>query len=262
MGFLTGKTAIITGAGRAVLEDGSCGSIGYGIATAYAKEGANLVITGRNVKKLEAAKEELERLLAICKMHDVYIISDEIHHDLVFEDNKHISSLSFKEYEDRMVMLTAASKTFNLAGAQNSIVVIPDEKLREKWDKYTLGHRVIGGNAFGYIATQAAYEGGEEWLTGIKAQIYDNYLYLKKELSEKLPEVIVTPLEGTYLCWVDLKAYVSEENIKDMIQKKCRLAVDYGDWFGGERFGTHIRINLATSHENVKIAVDALVDNI
>ena len=65
MGFLTGKTAIITGAGRAVLSDGSCGSIGYGIATAYAKEGCNLVITGRNVKKLEAAKEELERLYGI-----------------------------------------------------------------------------------------------------------------------------------------------------------------------------------------------------
>ena len=65
MGFLTGKTAIITGAGRAVLSDGRCGSIGYGIATAYAKEGANLVITGRNVKKLEDAKEELERLYNI-----------------------------------------------------------------------------------------------------------------------------------------------------------------------------------------------------
>ncbi len=65
MGFLTGKTAIITGAGRAVLENGKCGSIGYGIATAYAKEGANLVITGRNVKKLEDAKEELERLYGI-----------------------------------------------------------------------------------------------------------------------------------------------------------------------------------------------------
>ena len=64
MGFLTGKTAIITGGGRAVLSDGSCGSIGYGIATAYAKEGANLVITGRNVKKLEDAKEELERLVS------------------------------------------------------------------------------------------------------------------------------------------------------------------------------------------------------
>ena len=207
-------------------------------------------------------KEELESLFAICKKHDVYIISDEIHHDLVFGDNKHIPSLSFKKYEDIMVMLSAASKTFNLAGAQNSIVVIPDEKLRKKWDKYTLGHRVIGGNAFGYIATQAAYEGGEEWLAGVKTQIYDNYLYLKKELSEKLSKAIVTPLEGTYLCWVDLNAYVSEENIKDVIQKKCRLAVDYGDWFGGERFGTHIRINLATSYENVKIAVDALVDNL
>ncbi len=65
MGFLTGKTAIITGAGRAVLKNGGCGSIGYGIATAYAKEGANLVITGRNVKKLEDAKEELERLYGI-----------------------------------------------------------------------------------------------------------------------------------------------------------------------------------------------------
>lgn len=65
MGFLTGKTAIITGAGRAILSDGRCGSIGYGIATAYAKEGANLVITGRNVKKLEDAKEELERLYNI-----------------------------------------------------------------------------------------------------------------------------------------------------------------------------------------------------
>ncbi|MBQ7117187.1 MAG: SDR family oxidoreductase [Clostridia bacterium] len=65
MGFLTGKTAIITGAGRAVLSDGRCGSIGYGIATAYAKEGSNLVITGRNVQKLEDAKEELERLYGI-----------------------------------------------------------------------------------------------------------------------------------------------------------------------------------------------------
>ncbi len=65
MSFLKGKTAIITGAGRAVLSDGRCGSIGYGIATAYAKEGANLVITGRNVKKLEDAKEELERMYGI-----------------------------------------------------------------------------------------------------------------------------------------------------------------------------------------------------
>ena len=66
MGFLTGKTVIVTGGGRATLQDGRCGSIGYGIATAYAKEGANVVITGRNTKKLDAAKEELERLYGVC----------------------------------------------------------------------------------------------------------------------------------------------------------------------------------------------------
>lgn len=75
MGFLTGKTAIITGAGRAVLSDGRCGSIGYGIATAYAKEGANIVITGRNVQKLEDAKEELERLYGI----RVLVLAADIH---------------------------------------------------------------------------------------------------------------------------------------------------------------------------------------
>ena len=67
MGFLTGKTAIITGGGRAVLSNGECGSIGYGIATAYAKEGANLVLTGRNVQKLTDAKEELEKKYFLCR---------------------------------------------------------------------------------------------------------------------------------------------------------------------------------------------------
>ena len=76
MGFLTGKTAIITGGGRAVLSDGSCGSIGYGIATAYAKEGANLVITGRNVKKLTDAKEELEEKYFMLEMQDTWSSRD------------------------------------------------------------------------------------------------------------------------------------------------------------------------------------------
>lgn len=77
-----------------------------------------------------------------------------------------------------------------------------------------------------------------------------------------MPEAIVTPLEGTYLCWINLKAYVSADDIKEVIQKKCHLAVDYGDWFGGERFGTFIRMNLATSMENVKTGVEALINNL
>ena len=157
-----------------------------------------------------------------------------------------------------MVMLAAPSKTFNLAGGQNSIVIIADEELREKWDVYTTGNRVLGGSAFGYIAAQAAYEGGAEWLEQVKKQIYENFEYLKEELAQKLPKAVVTPLEGTYLCWVDLGAYIPAEKVKEVVQKKCRLAVDFGDWFGGKRFGTHIRINLATSLENVEITVNVL----
>lgn len=86
MGFLTGKTAIITGAGRAVLSDGRCGSIGYGIATAYAKEGANLVITGRNVQKLQDAKEELERLYGIKVLTVAADVNDKADNEAVVAD--------------------------------------------------------------------------------------------------------------------------------------------------------------------------------
>lgn len=207
-------------------------------------------------------KEELKELFEICRKYGVYIISDEIHQDLVFSGYKHIPSLSVGKYQDLIVTLAAPSKTFNLAGGQNSIVIIPDKDLREKWDEYTTANRVISGNPFGYIAAQAAYENGEEWLEKVLEKIWENYQYLCKKLSDGLPKAVVTPLEGTYLCWVDLGAYVSADKIKDVIQKKCGLAVDFGDWFGGERFGTHIRINLATSKENVKKGVEALIENL
>ena len=203
-------------------------------------------------------EEELKRLFEICKKHHVYVVSDEIHQDLVFGENKHIPSLAVGDYDEMMISIAAASKTFNIAGAQNSMVIIPDKKLRRKWDAYTKENRVFAGNAFGYIAAQAAYERGKEWLDLVLKQIDENYHYLKKELAENLPKAVVTPLEGTYLCWIDLKAYVSAGEIKDLIQKKCHLAVDFGDWFGGERFGTFIRMNLATSMENVRIGVEAL----
>ncbi len=207
-------------------------------------------------------KEELKKLFEICKKHQVLVVSDEIHQDLVYGENTHIPSLSVGDYDHMMISLTAPSKTFNIAGAQNSIVVIPDEEIRRKWDRYIEGNSLPSGNAFGYVAAQAAYEGGAGWLEGVKRQIYENYKYLKTQLQEKLPEIIVTPLEGTYLCWVDLGAYVAPEEMEEVIQKKCGLAVDYGHWFGGDKFGTCIRINLATSMDNVKTAVDALAENL
>ena len=207
-------------------------------------------------------KEELERLFEICRKHNVFVISDEIHHDLVMEGHKHLPSYMIGDYSDMMIAVTAPSKTFNLAGGQNSVVMIPDEELRKKWDDFVLRIRVDRGNPFGYIAAEAAYTGGEAWLEEVSKQIAENDKYLREAFAAELPEVVVSPLEGTYLSWIDLGAYVSADEMKDFIQKRCRLAIDYGDWFGGERFGTHIRMNLATTLENVKIGVESIVREI
>ena len=118
------------------------------------------------------------------------------------------------------------------------------------------------GNAFGFVAAEAAYKGGQEWLDKVKKQIVDNDQYLRELFKENLPKVVVTPLEATYLVWIDLRVYIKPEDTKEFIQKKCRLAVDFGDWFGGDRFNGFIRMNLATYRENVEIGVKRIIDEI
>lgn len=207
-------------------------------------------------------KEELEQLLAICRKHQVFVVADEIHHDLIMPGYEHTEILNIPGYTDMLVVLTAGSKTFNLAGCKNSFVILPDEKLRQKYDDFLAALRIRGGNAFGYVAVAAAFGGGRPWLEGVIDIIHKNAQYVEETLAEKLPEAVVSPLEGTYLQWVDLGAYVKPNETQELIQNKCRLAVDYGEWFGGERFGSFIRLNLATSPENIKEAVSRIVKNI
>lgn len=205
-------------------------------------------------------REELSKLFEICRRHHVYVISDEIHQDFVFGASKQTPSYLVTEHWDHMVTITAASKTFNLAGGQNSFVVIADKMLREKWDDFTKRIRLTTGNAFGFIAAEAAYKGGWEWLESLKRQIILNDSYVRRAFAENMPGVIVSPLEGTYLVWIDLRAYVKPEETREFVQKKCRLAVDFGDWFGGDRFNGFIRMNLATSAENVEIGVMSIIN--
>lgn len=207
-------------------------------------------------------KEELTRMFEICYRHHVYVISDEIHQDFVFGDKMQTPSYQVTEHWDEMVAITAPSKTFNLAGGQNSFVIIADEKLRARWDDFAKRIRLMTGNAFGFVAAEAAYKGGQDWLDKVKKQIVDNDQYLRELFKENLPETVVTPLEGTYLVWIDLRAYVKPEETREFIQKKCRLAVDFGDWFGGEQFNGFIRMNLATSRENVEIGAKRIMDGI
>mgnify|MGYP004566171593 CR=1 FL=1 len=209
-------------------------------------------------------REELEQLMEICSKHGVFVISDEIHQDFVYE-KEFTSLLSLNEdgrYNEILAVITAPSKTFNIAGAQNSFVMIPDEEVRRRWDSFTESIRVTSGNSFGYIAARAAYESGAPWLEGVKQEIYGNYNYVKETLEGALSEIVIAPLEGTYLMWIDLGAYIKPEEMKDFVQNKCRMAVDYGDWFRGMGTETCIRVNLATRRENIEEVVERIVANL
>lgn len=205
-------------------------------------------------------RDEIVKVLDICKKYGVYVIADEIHQDIIMKGYQKVTAAATGDYDEIMVTLTAATKTFNLAGCQNSIVVIPDESLRKRYDDYLTKLRITGGNAFGYVAVQSAYEGGRAWLDEVRNIIEENYQLMKSILEEKRPKVWIPKLEGTYLMWIDLGAYVSAEEIETVIQKQCGLAVDYGSWFGGEAYGTFIRVNLATEKENIRLAAEKIAE--
>lgn len=206
-------------------------------------------------------KEELRAMLDICKAHDVLVISDEIHQDLTFGGHKHLPSALAGDYNELLIILTAASKTFNLASCQNAFVLLPDAKLREAYDGFTGRMHIQGGNPFGYIAVEAAYRHGLSWLEEVREIIWGNYLYAKEALEAALPDICVSSLEGTYLMWVDFGHYLRPEKMAEFFQKRCRLAVDYGAWFEGNA-ASHARFNLATSRENVQKAVEAILANL
>lgn len=205
-------------------------------------------------------REEIQRVMDICKKYHVYVISDEIHQDIIMKGYEQIPAATTGDYDEILVTLTAATKTFNLAACQNSILIIPDEKLRGMYDEYLGRLRIKGGNAFGYIAVQSAYEHGREWFEEVLAVIESNYHLLRKRLEVELPEAWISNLEGTYLMWIDLSNYLKREKIEQVLQNQCGLAVDYGAWFCGNEHEGFIRVNLATKPENVEIAAQKLVE--
>ena len=206
---------------------------------------------------------ELEKIFDICRRHGVLVVSDEIHQDFVFGDNKFVSSSNLKggAYKDMLILLNSGSKTFNLAGLIHSHVIIYDEKLMETYDKYIQSIGSPEANVMGLVGMEAAYRGGEEWFEDVKALICHNYDYMKGEFARELPKIVVTPLEGTYLSWIDLRAYIDGTKVEEFVQKKCRLACDVGEWFSYTGHG-FIRINLATDTKYIKTAVESLIKNL
>ena len=205
-------------------------------------------------------EEELAKILEICKKHNVLVISDEIHQDIIMKGYKHIPSaiVANGKYADNLITVSAASKTFNLAGLIHSNIIISNDELRKKYDKEIKKINQTEINILGMLATQVAYEKGSEWLENVKEIIEDNFNYLKTELNKHIPEITITNLEGTYLVFLDLRKIIPIDKVKEFIQDKCNLAIDFGEWFGAS-FKGFIRINLATDPEIVKKAVENII---
>ena len=205
-------------------------------------------------------KNELQEVAKFAKKHDLVLVSDEIHHDLVYPNKSHtVMPIADPSVCDRLVMMTATTKTFNIAGAHSGNVIIPHPNLRQKFSQRikALG---ISPNSFGLFMATAAYSPeGAQWLDELLHYIDGNRVIFDREVN-KIPGLSSMPLEGTYLAWVDFSGTgMEEEEFIYRVQEKAKIAVNHGSTFGtgGEKF---LRFNLATPRTLVVEATKRLKD--
>ena len=205
-------------------------------------------------------KNELQEVAKFAKKHDLVLVSDEIHHDLVYPNKSHtVMPIADPSVCDRLVMMTATTKTFNIAGAHSGNVIISNPNLRQKFSQRikALG---ISPNSFGLFMATAAYSPeGAQWLDELLHYIDGNRVIFDKEVN-KIPGLSSMPLEGTYLAWVDFSGTgMEEEEFIYRVQEKAKIAVNHGSTFGtgGEKF---LRFNLATPRTLVVEATKRLKD--
>lgn len=206
--------------------------------------------------------EEQKRVFEICEKYDVLVLSDEIHQDFTYNNHKQISALALEDgkYNHRLIVANSGSKTFNLASLVHATILIPDDTVRKIFDAYKKENLAAEPSLLGQIALEAGYREGHEWLEGLKETVLYNYNLLHDTLAEKVPDIKVYPLEGTYLVLVNLEKVLDGKTTKQFIQDECGLAIDFGHWFG-KGYNKYIRINLATSPENVKEAINRIIKN-
>lgn len=192
-------------------------------------------------------EEELKRLVDICRKYDKWIISDEIHFDLTRKSVVHHPLLKVApEYKDRIIVCTAPSKTFNLAGMQTSNIIIPNPEYKKKWNRVVDEcFSAASCNPFGLAAIVAAYQDGENWLEQVRDYLDGNVAYVKDFVARHLPKARMADAQGTYLVWLDFREYEADPvKLEQLMQKKAKVALDEGYIFGEEGFGFE-RINVA-----------------
>ena len=227
---------------------------------AMAREAAMLILCSpHNPVSRVWRREELERIADICLRHDVIILADEIHNDLVCGPYRHVPIASLSPEVDRItVTCHSASKTFNLAGLSTAYVVINSPELRQAYKEGVAPLHVEALNTFGLRAMEAAFTQGEPWLHELLEYLWGNYRTLSSFLEENLPRVKVSPLEGTYLVWLDFRGWgLDQTSLRELIIEKARLGLHDGPTFGAGGQGFQ-RMNIACPRQALRNALDRL----
>lgn len=203
------------------------------------------------------SREELEQVVDICVRNDVFIIDDEIHHDLIMPGYHHtVLATVSPQAEEICAVCTAPSKTFNLAGLQCSSIIIPNRVAYAKAKVASMLHLISHLNIFAYRACTAAYNQCEDWLEEAIQVIYGNALYVEAFMKERFPEVKVLPLEGTYLLWLDMRGLgMTHKELEALMKQDAGLYLDEGYMFGVEGRGFE-RINLACARVTLERAME------
>ncbi|MES2435386.1 MAG: MalY/PatB family protein [Pseudomonadota bacterium] len=200
---------------------------------------------------------ELQGVADFCARHNLLLVSDEIHHDLVMPGQKHTVMATLPGISERLVMMTATTKTFNIAGAHSGNVIIADPKLRARFAE-RMNAMGISPNSFGMFMATAAYSPeGAAWVDALCAYLDGNAKIFNAGINQ-IPGLTSMPLEATYLAWVDFAGTgMAQSEFIDRVQKHARIACNYGTPFGagGESF---LRFNLATPRAVVEEAVQRL----
>ena len=190
-------------------------------------------------------KEVLEKIGQLCQKHGVLLVSDEIHQDLALFGNKHQSFNTVNEdFKEFSLILSSATKTFNIAGTKNSYAIIENPKLRLAFQKRQLANNQHEISGLGYLATETAYRYGEEWLAELKELIEKHINYVVDLFGKKTKIKVMKP-QGTYLIWLDFSAYdISDEELKSLLRNEAKVILNRGLDFG-EEGALHARLNVA-----------------
>ena len=190
-------------------------------------------------------KEVLEKIGQLCQQHGVLLVSDEIHQDVALFGNKHQSFNTVNEaFKEFSLILSSATKTFNIAGTKNSYAIIENPKLRVAFQKRQLANNQHEISGLGYLATETAYRYGEDWLAELKELIEKHILYVV-DLFGKETKIKVMKPQGTYLIWLDFSAYdISDEELRKVLRDEAKVILNRGLDFG-EEGALHARLNVA-----------------